>query len=45
VRGKVSLALVVGGVALIGGNWIEAVASAAWEMAFGKPITFPEVSP
>lgn len=45
VRDKISLALVVGGVALIGGNWIEAVASAAWEMAFGKPIAFPEVSP
>ncbi len=45
VRGKISLALVVGGVAIISGNWIEAFVSTAWEVVFNKPIIFPEVSP
>ena len=45
VRGKISLALVVGGVAIISGDWIEAVVSAAWEVMFNRPIAFPEVSP
>ena len=45
VRGKIALVLVVGGVAIISGNWVEPVVSAAWEVVFGKPITFPEISP
>ncbi len=44
-RGKISLALVVGGVAIISGNWIKAFVSSAQEVVFNKPITFPEVSP
>ena len=45
VRGKIALALVVGGVAIISGNRAEPVVSAVWEVVFGKPITFPEISP
>ena len=45
VPGKIALGLVLGGVNAITGNWIQAMISAAWEEAFGKPIKIPEVSP
>ena len=44
-HGKVALMLVTGGIAIITRSWIEAVASAAWQATFDKPITFPEIHP
>jgi hypothetical protein len=44
-RSKISIALVVGGIAIIGRGWLEPVVSAGWYVAFGKPINFPGVSP
>ena len=35
--GKISVALVVGGIAIIGRGWLEPVVSAGWNVAFGKP--------
>jgi hypothetical protein len=44
-RGKISVALVVGGVSIIGQGGLEAIVSAGWEVAVGRPIDFPDVSP
>jgi hypothetical protein len=44
-RGKIAIALVLGGIPIVGQGWVKLVVSAAWEATFGKPINFPDTSP
>lgn len=44
-RGKIAIALVLGGIPIISQSWVKPVVSAVWEVTFGKPIHFPDTSP
>jgi len=44
-RGKIAIALVLGGIPIISQSWIKPLVSAAWEVTFGQPIPFPNPSP
>ena len=42
---KLALVLVTGGLAVVRTNWIAALVSSAWQLAFGESIVLPELSP
>jgi hypothetical protein len=44
-RAKISLALIVGGVAIINQGWVQALVGAAWEAAFQRPLHLPDIPP
>jgi hypothetical protein len=44
-RGKIAIALVLGGIPIISQSWVKPLVSAAWEVIFGQPIHFPDTSP